>query len=262
MRYWVLMLLILTAVACSTSGGDAEVVIPTRVEPDAFRTQIASTPPPAGFESVAYNPIDFNRTDLPASYFEVTVNFEGQYTQTGEDATSSMLMRVWENGLERKRRVVLSFVGDALSGGVQNLEAVRFENDFYLLDGNGICTRNNDAAREIATLSADRIVGGVTLALPTGIAEDVNGHLGYQYGFDAQNVTINIFAENPSAVDIVGGEVWALPEFNIAGRFGVALNIHNAIVLFGDQPVTGVLRYQYNVMSIGESENISLPNGC
>jgi len=257
-------LLILTLAACqfNNSSNDA-VVVPTQANPDAIRTQNASTPPPAGFETVAYNPIDFNRDQLPNSYYEVTVNFEGQFTETGEEATGSLIMRVWEDGVLRRRRVILNFLGsEAISGGVMNLEAVRFENDFYLLDSNGICTQNNDAAREIATLTADRIVGGMTLALPTGVAEDVNGYTGYQYLFDAQDLIINIFATAPSAVDVVGGEVWALPEYNVAGRFGVSLNIHNAQILFGTQPVTGTLRYQYDLFDIGEAEGISLPNGC
>jgi len=259
-----LLLICFVLVACGGGAEDAEIVVPTLADPESLRTAIVKTQnaPPPGFESIAFAPIDYNREHLPSWYFRVTVNFEGQYTETGEDATSSMIMDVWENGVFRSRRVVLSFVGAALSGGISRVEAVRFENDFYILDASGICTKNNDAAQEIATLSAGRMVGGVTLALPTGVLGEVNGYDGYQYGFAKEHITIGIFRENPSVADIIGGEVWLLPEFNVVGRFGVSLNVHNAKILFGELPVTGSLKYQYNLYDIGEEINIALPNGC
>ena len=256
------MMLGLFVAACNQNSNPNAAPLPTSANPDAVRTQIAMTPPPPGFETVGFDPIDHNRDQLPSWHFEVTVNFEGHYTETGEDATGSLVMEVWEDSVFRTRRVILSFLGDALSGGITRVEAVRFENDFYILDANGICTRNNEAAQEIATLSAERLVGGVTLALPTGIAGDVNGYTGYQYAFSEENLTIDIFRNAPSVVDVVGGEVWVLPEHNVVGRFGVSMNVHAAQILFGEQPVTGSLKYQYNLFDIGEAPNIALPNGC
>jgi hypothetical protein len=263
MRLQLLILLLCLLVSACTQN-DTPIVEPTKADPDAVRTAIVKTQnaPPAGFESVGFNPIDFNRDQLPSSYFEITVNFEGQYTQTGEDTSASLKMQVWENGVRRARRVKLSFIGDALSGGVTNVEAVRFENDFYLLDSNAICTINSDAAHDIATLTAGEIVGGVTLAIPTGIIGDVNGQDGYQYGFGEADLKINIFQADPSVIDVVGGEMWVVPSFNVVGRFGVSLNTHNARILFGTQPVTGALRYEYNLLTIGDDTPIALPNGC
>lgn len=263
---WLLFpfIFILLLAACQNQSNNSRVVVPTLADPEGVQTAIVKTQnaPPPGFESIAFDPIDYNRDQLPSWYFEVTVNFEGQFTQTGEDANGALQMKVWENSVFRRRRVVLNFLGDSLSGGVTNLEAVRFENDFYLLDSSGICTKNNQAAQEIATLTAGRIVGGVTLALPTGVIGDVNGYAGYQYGFGKENLTIGIFREDPSVVDVVGGEIWVIPEYNVVGRFGVSLNVHNAKVLFGEAPVTGSLRYQYNLFDIGEDIQIALPNGC
>jgi hypothetical protein len=262
-RLFLLVLLAFTIIACNRQN-ETPIALPTPANPEAVKTAIIKTQnaPPAGFDSVGFDPIDYHRDELPSSYFEITANFEGQYTETGEDTSGSLKMEVWENGVLRTRRVKLSFIGDALSGGVSNVEAVRFENDFYLLDANGICTINSDAARDIATLSASRIVGGFTLAVPTGVVGDVNGYSGYQYGFGKEDLKVNIFQANPSVVDIVGGEVWIIPEFNVVGRFGVSLNTHNARILFGDKPVTGALRYEYNVSNIGVDTDIALPNGC
>lgn len=262
----VLLLLIifvcLLVVACDRGSSSDDVPLPTVANPDAVRTQMAITPPPPGFETIGFDPIDHNRDQLPSWHFEVTVNFEGQYTETGETATGSLVMQVWEDSVFRTRRVVLSFLGDAISGGNTRVEAVRFENDFYILDANGICTQNNEAAQNTATLTAEQLVGGVTLALPTGIAGDVNGYVGYQYAFTEENLTIDIFRNTPSEVDVVGGEIWVLPEHNVVGRFGVSMNVHAAQILFGEQPVTGSLEYQYNLFDIGEPPNIALPNGC
>lgn len=259
---WILALVLLSA--CHRGSDEDVVALPTPANPDAIRTAIVKTQnaPPTGFESIAFNPIDFHRDSLPSAYFEVTLTFTGQYTETGEDAASSLVMEVWENNLLRQRRVVLRFLGQALSGGVTRLEAVRFENDFYILDGNNICTKNNQAAQEIGNLMAGRLVGGFTLAIPSGRVGDANGFPSYQYEFAKQDLVLNIFRETPSAVEIVGGEAWFLPEQDVIVRFGVSMNVHNAKILFGEVPVTGGLRYEYNLLDIGSETPITLPNGC
>jgi hypothetical protein len=257
------MIVVLLVVACDPQA-ESVVALPTPANPDAVRTAIVRTQnaPPTGFESIGFNPIDFNRDSLPSAYFEVTITFSGQYTETGEDAASSLVMEVWENNLLRQRRVVLRFLGEALSGGVTRLEAVRFENDFYILDSNNICTKNNQAAQEIGNLTAGRLVGGFTLAVPSGRVSQANGFEGYQYEFAKQDLVLNIFRETPSAVEVTGGEAWLLPDYGVIARFGASMNVHNAKILFGETPVTGGLRYEYNLLEIGQETNITLPNGC
>ncbi|NJL92835.1 MAG: hypothetical protein HC915_03485 [Anaerolineae bacterium] len=265
--FWVGVLLSF-GLGCLPNSNADEVVVPTRADPEGARTAIVRTQnaPPPGFESIAFNPIDFNKDELPGWYAEVTVNFEGQYTATGSPTTDALKMEVWENGLRRTRRVILQFVGEALSAGITRVEAVRVGDDFYLLDSTGVCTQNSSAAQQIATLSVGSVVGGVTLALPTGTQAEVNGYDAWQYGFGAENLAINIFAQPPSQVQIEGGEVWVWPEFRVVPRFGAALQVHNALILFGEQPVTGRLRYQFNLYEVyygqDDQPNISLPNGC
>ena len=259
--------LILLLAACK--GGSNDVIVPTLADPQALQTAIVLTQnaPPPGFESAAFDPIDYNREKLPGVYFEVTVNFEGQYTATGEPAIGSMIIKVEENNLMRTRRVILQPVDTALSGNLTEVEAVRFSNDFYIVDKlSSICTKNNDSAVQIASLNAANIVGGFTLALPTGRKDLINGYQSYQYGFARENLTVNIFSTAPSAVEINGGEVWILPDFGVVGRFGVAMTVHNAKILFGSEPVTGILRYEYNLYTIYSDSstvpNIAIPNGC
>ncbi|MFP4321186.1 MAG: hypothetical protein ACLFTK_01900 [Anaerolineales bacterium] len=256
-------LVLVSLAACTDDASAPPVAVPTQADPAAVRTQLATTPVPEGFETVAFDPIDYNRDQLPGYHFEITVSFEGQYTASGEDANAGLVMQVWENSVQRERRVVMSFTGDALSGGLQRVEATRFENDFYLLDSNGICTQNSSAAREIATLQAAQIVGGVRLALPTGLSREINGQQSFQYAFGEDTLTLNIWQdESPSAVDVLSGELWVWPELNVAARFGVSINTHNERVLFGEQPITGNITYQYNLLNVEADQNITLPNGC
>lgn len=256
-------LFILLLTACGLNSA-AEVIVPTRAQPDAIATALLITQhaPPAGFEQISFDPIDTNRDALPSWYFEINVYFTGQYSSNNENADSSMRMQVWQDSVHRSRRVILDFEGGALSGGLEWVEAVRFENDFYILDANGICTQNNAAAREIATLNASDIVGGVHLAVPNGASGEINGYMSYRYGFGREDLTLGIFREAPSLLEIRAGEAWHLPDHNVIVRFGTLLNMHNARILFGDQPVTGELRYDYNLFEIAEPVNIALPNGC
>jgi hypothetical protein len=260
-RFLYLLPILFVLVGCR--GDDSDLITPTLTNPDLAKTELAKTPAPPGFEVVHFDPIDLNRDLLPSWHFQVVVEFTGQYTNTGEDAASRLTMDVWENSVNRTRRVLLDFSGQALSGNLSTrVEAARFENDFYIIDSSGICTQNNDAAREIANLDAGEVLGGVTVALPSGLAMDINGYQGFQYLFAEENLTLDIFRETPSALNPTGGEIWVLPEYNVVGRFGVALDLHNARILFGEEPVTGTLRYTYDLLEIGGDIQIALPNGC
>jgi hypothetical protein len=257
------LILLGALLACNEEA--SPVLLPTPADPQAVQTAIIKTQnaPPPGFETIAFNPIDYQRESLPRAYFEVTINFTGSYTATGQEATSSVLMQVWEDNLQRARRVKLQFIGEAMaSPQTTNLEAVRFGNDFYLLDSNFICAKNNQAAQTIATLTAGQLVGGFTLALPTGVIGQVNGLPAYQYGFDKRDVVLNVFRETPSAIEISGGEAWLWADPGLLGRFGLSMTVHNAKILFGEQAVTGNLRYEYNLLSLDPPESIVLPNGC
>ena len=267
----ILVILLIGVVALSACDqNDDPIVIPTPANPEAIQTAIILTEnaPPTQFATIGVNPITFNRDSLPGWRSKITVNFEGQYTDTTQNTTGTMVMEVWENSVLRIRRVVLNFLGDALSSQMGEreeglrFEAVRVENDYYLLDAAGICTQNSEAAIEIANLDAERVTGGVTFAQPRGVKDTINGYDSFQYGFLGENVVLNIFREQPSAVDVVGGELWFIPEFEVVGRYAAVFNVHNAKILFSDQPVTGQLRFQYDLMELAELPNLSIPNGC
>ena len=267
MFYFTGVMMILLA-ACNGQSSDS-VHVPTRANAEGIQTAIVKTQnaPPPGFDTISYNPIDANRETIPGWHFEVAVNFEGQYTNSGITANGVLVMNVWENSIERTRRVTLNFEGEVLSGGVTQVEAVRSGNDYYLIDASGVCTKNTQAASEIANLTAGDIVGGVTTAVPTGIIGEINTYSGYQYGFSEEAVIIRIFrGEPPSAIDILGGEIWLVPDLGVAGRFAVSSTVHNGKILFGTDPVTGLLRYEYNLYEVSDGLdgliNIAIPNGC
>lgn len=266
--FGLLLLLILILTACNREDGN--VPIPTLADPQALQTAIVLTQnaPPPGFESAAFDPIDYNREKLPGTYFEVTVNFEGFFTATSEPTTGAFTLKVTENNLMRTRKVEIAPpLGTALSANLNPVEAVRFSNDFYIIDKQvSICTKNDNTAVQIASLNAANLVGGFTLALPTGRRGDVNGYPGYQYGFARENLTFNIFSQQPSEIEVTGGEVWVLTDYDVVGRFGVTMTVHNAKILFGNEAVTGTLRYEYNLYDIytdsASVPNIAIPNGC
>ena len=94
--------------------------------------------------------------------------------------------------------------------------------------------------------------------------EDINGFQAWQYGFDEQFIkppAIQFEGEN-NELDYLSGAVWVSPEHNVVVRYTVEMNVHRATLLFGERPVTGRIRYQYDVYDIGLPPVISIPNRC
>ena len=110
-----------------------------------------------------------------------------------------------------------------------------------------------------------QLIGGVQFAPPTSrIDTDINGFTAWEYGFDAQfiNPPLLQLVQTNAALDYLTGSIWVSPEHRVVVRYTVEMNVNRAIIFFGDTPVTGRLRYQYDVYTIGERPNISIPNGC
>jgi hypothetical protein len=142
------------------------------------------------------------------------------------------------------------------------MDIVRLSNNYYMLNPNGVCITDEAQIADIANLRAGQLIGGVTVAQPTGQPSDlINGYQAWQYGFAPEHLTYPA-VQTSSELDILTGELWAAPEYNVAVRFTVEMNVYQAVLLFGNRPVTGRLTYQYNVYDIGIQPNISVPNGC
>jgi len=260
----------LTLGACSRILGESEpVVIPTQanITYEDLQTALPFTQnaPPPGFESVSFPNIDDNLVNMVHSRFVIEASFAGFYADTRELAPDSWLrIEVWNDELNVRRHVRLEFEGDVFSGGSTYLDVVRLSNNYYMIDSNGICTTNPEEVAPFATLSAGQLIGGVEFAQPSGRKDLINDVVAWQYGFDPQfiNQPYLQLTESISELDYLTGELWFSPENQIVVRYTIEMNVNRAILFFGERPVTGRLRYQYNVYDIGFPPNISIPNGC
>lgn len=271
--YALIITLLLSAMllaACDRLLGKDEIVLPTQasLDFDHYQTVIVFTQnaPPAGFETVAFSQVDDNLITTVYSRFEINLYLEnGYYSDTGQPVEQGyMRLRVWNDEFHVARHLQMEFLGDVFAGSSSNLDIVRISNDYYMVDVNGVCITDPSVIAEIANLNAGQLIGGFEFAQPTGRQDTINGVEAWQYGFDPQYVNrpaIQLTSET-SAVDLLTGEVWVSPHYNIVVRYGIEMNIHRATLLFGNREVTGRLRFQYDVFNIGDPPNISIPNGC
>jgi hypothetical protein len=261
----------LTVGACDTVKdltGDEEVPIPTiatltDLQTAQYLTQVA---PPAGFATVAFPEIDDNLRTTVYSHVIITVNFDGAYTDpTPDDPTSvqsAMRVEIWNDEFNVARHVRIEFLGNVFSGDASNLDVVRLSNNYYMLNPNGVCITSEADIREIANLRAGQLIGGVNLAQPTGKPNElINDYKAWQYGFTSANLNPPSI-QTTSAIDVLTGELWVAPDFNVVIRYRVDMNVHQAVLLFGNRPVTGRLRIDYDVYDISIPPSISIPNGC
>ena len=274
-RFWsmalVLSLIGLLVGACDEVDkltGNEEVVVPTLATLTDLQTAIYLTQvaPPPGFATVSFPGIDDNLRTAVYSHVVITVNFDGAYSEpTPDDPTniqSTMRVEIWNDDFNVARQVRIEFLGNVFSGDASNLDVVRLSNNFYMLNPNGVCITDPAKIRDIATLQGGQLLGGVNLAQPTGRPDElINGYKSWQYGFTPSQMNYPSI-QTTNAIDILTGELWVAPEYNIVTRYKVEMNVYQATLLFGNRPVTGRIVFQYDVDQIGIAPNISVPNGC
>ncbi len=255
--------------ACNTIlGEDNPTPLPTRFNQsrEEYQTSLPFTQnaPPEGFDTVAFPEIDDNLLTAVYSRFEVNVTFEGFYSDTSEPVEGFMRLEARNDDFNVARQINIEFLGDVFSGEASNLDVVRLNNQYYMINPNGVCITDEGQVAELANIRAGQLIGGVEFAQPSSHVENINGVQAWQYGFDEQFINppaIQFEGEN-NELDFLSGAVWVSPEHNIVIRYTVEMNVHRAILLFGEREVTGRIRYQYDVYDIGLQPAISIPNGC
>jgi hypothetical protein len=261
-----------TLLACEVvdriQDNDEPVVAPTVADFAGLQTAqvLTQNAPPPGFSTAAFPEIDDNLRTAVYSRVLITLNFDGAYSNpTAEDPSqvqSNMRIEIWNDEFNVARHVRIEFLGDVFSGESTNLDIVRLSNQYFMLNPNGVCVTDEAQIADIANIRAGQLIGGVSLAQPTGRpSEVINNYPAWQYGFSPENLTYPA-VQTANELDILTGELWVAPEYNVAVRFTVEMNVRDAVLLFGARPVTGRLVYQYNVFDIGVQPNISVPNGC
>jgi hypothetical protein len=256
------LILIGTLTACDAFQED-ESVVPTIADVEDAATAIVLTEnaPPEGFQTVSYNEIDVNLSQLAYSRFEIDITFEGIYADTNEPTMGSMHLEAVANELTVAREVDIEFDGDIFSGESSDLKAVRLSNNYYMINPNGVCITETSQIQEIANIRAGQIIGGVESAGTTGTRREINGYQAWQYGF-APEALVRPQLQTTAELDLLTGEMWVVPEFQVVIRYIIEMNVENAQLLFGNRPVTGRVRFEYNVYDINLEQNISIPNGC
>jgi hypothetical protein len=267
------MILLLAISACDFLDGDTDGPTPTPADVESLITAdfMATNAPPEGFGIVAYPAVDADLDKVVYAHALINFTFDGSPSEdsTGQTSNTNMRMEIWKNEFNEARQVSISFSGNAalLAGGSGNLDAVRLGNNYYMINPNGVCVtgEEDEDVIQIANLTAGEVIGGFEAASFTGQRETINGYEAWQYGFTPDDLVlprINTTLNERSVVEILRGEVWVAPEYGIVVRYVVEMNVHQVGLLFSNTPVTGRLRYQYDVFDIGVVPNISIPNGC
>jgi hypothetical protein len=260
-RILLFTLLLWMLAACDSLKQEKTVATQASFEDAATAVVLTALAPPSGFEKLNLPDIDRQINQLPTSRVVIMVSFNGKYDDTDQIAEGKLYLEAFNNQQAVSRLLDLQFEGDVFSGGASNLQAVRVSNSYYMINPNGVCIKDEAQISDIANLRAGQLLGGVTEAGPTGQRMMVNGLQSWQYGF-APEAIVPPQLQTSAELDFLTGEIWFAPEYQIVVRYLVEMNVQAATLLFGNRPVSGRLRYEYNVYDINAPQNISVPNGC
>ena len=261
------LLFILFVAACQPVPSDDPV--PTVADIALLPTSIFLTEnaPPPGFGTVTFDPIDSRLADHTGWHYTIIGQFDGIYDDNGAPASGQFTADVWANELGQARRVVLQINGAAFSpdDNQRVLEGVRFVDDYYFVDTNGVCTTEGETIRSIADLSAGQLVGGVTAAQPTGHRQEFEGGVqAWQYTFAAENARLPAIHRDVSSTVSLAADLWIAPDPNAVVRYELQATVARVRLLFSERTVSGTLRLQYDLdlASVNTLPNISVPHGC
>ena len=270
----VALLLALAVSACGTTEQPEERPLPTLVDPTTWPTALFLTEnaPPTGFGEVDFSNIDRHLEQYQGWTYTVTGFFEGTADADGEPVRGELSVRVEGHEPGQKRRVVLQAEGRAFlpHDALLKLEGVRWSNDYYIVDVNGVCTVDiggHEIDSAVADLSAGQLIGGVTRAVPTGHRQQIEGLEAWQYTFAPEAVRLPTVARYPESQVQLEADLWIAPEINAVVRYEVTAQVSHVHLFWADRngsTVTGTLylRYDLDVPALDVLPNISVPHGC
>jgi len=268
LRLLVIVLLMISAAACTGQRGMRLEDIPTQASLDALASAVPLTQnaPPAPYNTVVtrFDRVDNGLTELAGWRYVVQLEFEGVFARTPRQTTASARAEVWFNQLASARRVNLSTSGELIGQSEDvSYEAVRLGPDSFLVR-DGVCLDNAGAdAETAANLGAGDLIGGVLRASPGGQRAVLNGEEAWLYTFAPEDLSIPaIRLGDDGRMTVSGGELWIAPARKAVVRFYVNLDVENAVIFDRQLPVTGRVLLRYDVYEIGEAYNITIPFGC
>ena len=264
------LLIVIGSAGCSSP--ESNTPLPTRVDLTQLPTVyfLTENAPPAGWGTLALDPINRLLPEHHQSWtYTVKGSFEGTFDTSGERATGQFEAAVQVDNPGQAQRVVLTAEGNAfLPGDKLQLEGVRFSNDYYLVDVNGRCTKNEESGSAVADLSAGDLIGGVGRAVPTGHQQAMQGAQTWQYTFAPMDARLPAIHRLPDSYVALAADLWIAPELNAVLQYQVTATVGGVYILWADQsassPVSGTLFLQYDldVQQLDLIPNISIPHGC
>lgn len=268
---FLLVMGLLALSACDLSNNESASVVPTLASLETIPTAIFLTEnaPPPGFATLALDPIERGLSAHSGWAYAVTGSFEGTFDATGEPAAGTISAQVQGNEPGQTRRVVLEIEGRAFLPGeaLLRLEGVRFSNDYYTVDVNGVCTADGGeqpGGAAIADLSAGQIIGGVAQTMPTGHRQTLDGLPAWQYTFAPADARLPAIHPGPDGTVTLAADLWFAPEVDAVLRYEVSAEVSGVRLLWADSAVSGTLtlRYTLDVAALDTPPNISVPHGC
>jgi hypothetical protein len=260
-----LVALLLFVSACSGRRGQTVEDIPTPASFEGLATAqyLTQVAPPEGFrESVAFPEIDANLNLLAGGRYTVYLDFQGVFSRTPRPTNAAAAAEVWFNQVGSSRRIVAQITGEMLGRQDNSFEAVRLGPDPFLVQ-NGECLKEGPDAQAAASLRAGTLIGGVKQAVPGAKKAVINGVEVYLYTFATTDLNLPaVQLAEGGTITASSGELWVAPQHNAVVRFYVNLDVTNAIIFGRALPVDGTVIIRYDLYDIGQTTNISVPNGC
>lgn len=257
--------LALMLAGCTGTRGQRVEDIPTLASLDDMATArvLTENAPPAGFETVHFAQIDANLPALTGWRYQMTVAFEGSFSQTPREVTADINTQTSFNQTGTARRVVFSTSGELLGQeNARQYEAVRLGPDAYLVE-NDVCLGNvgPDAALA-ADLKAGDLIGGVNTAHVFGRKAVLNGVESFLYSFTPEELNLPMVRLAEDGTMLASGELWVAPEYNAVTRYYLTLDLERAYLFDRPLPVDGRLIIRYDLYDVGMQFNITQPFGC
>lgn len=260
--------------ACDSSGGEGDFVVPTLASLETIPTTIFLTEnaPPPDFATLALDPIEHGLAAHSGWAYAVTGSFVGTFDATGEPAAGTISVQVQGNEPGQTRRVVLEIEGRAFLPGETplRLEGVRFSNDYYTVDVNGVCTADGGeqlGGAAIADLSAGQVIGGVARAVPTGHRQTLDELPAWQYTFASADARLPAIHPGPDGAVTLAADLWFAPQASAVLRYEISAEVSGVHLLWADRASSTVsgtltLRYTLDAAALDTPPNISVPHGC
>jgi hypothetical protein len=266
----ILLVAMLGLAACDSTGSDGGVV-PTRAVLEQIPTHqfLTQNAPPAGFSTVAFNPIDAQLAAHPGWAYTITGSFSGTFDASGEAASGEFQAVIMANETNETRQVTIQVAGNAMlppeSPEQIELMGVRYGTEYWFVDASGTCTKDSEG-QLVVDLGAAQLIGGVTMATPSGHRDTIDGVAAWQYVFGTGDLVLPDVTLKRGANSSItpAADLWVAPEPDAVLVFDLSLLVEDVTLLWAEGPVSGRLdlHYELSLDDLDVKHYIPVPYKC